>query len=347
MGSKVSLRVAFAVMAIATLGAQPTQAQSVADFYKGKTVTMIVGGSEGGGYDTLARAIGRFIGKHVPGNPSIVVKNMPGAGGLLAMNYLYNTADKDGSVIGLVENNTPLAPLLGAKEARYDSTKFNWLGTPSVEVALVLVWHTVPVNSLEDLKTQVTTMGASGTQSAQAFYLRILNAALGTKMKLVSGYRGLNDIFLAMERSEIDGFPSVYYSALTSTRPKWLPDRLVKAILQYGPERLKEMPDVPFVSDLITNPDDKLLMDAANAPQALGRPLVMPPGVPADRLAAMRKALADTLADPAFKADADRIGLIVNAPRTGQQLQEVIEHAYTTPSRVIDRLRKLSNPEGH
>ena len=333
-----------ALVAVLVLCASPAHAQSVADFYKGKSVTIVVSTSAGGGYDTMARAIARFIGKHVPGNPIFVVRNMPGAGGITAVNWLYNTAEKDGSVIGLVQNGTPLEPLFGTKEARYEATKFNWLGTPSFEVSMVLVWHTVPVNSVDDLKTRETNMGASGANSTPAFYTRLLNATLGTKMKLIAGYPGQNDAFLAMERGELDGYPSVFYSALTSTRPNWLRDKTAKAIVQYGPERLKELPAVPFAPDLVANADDKLLMQAAFAPQALGRPLLAPPGVPADRVAALRKALADTFADPEFKAEAQRIGLIVNAPRSGEELQQVIVDAYATPSRVVDRLRKLNNP---
>ena len=311
-------------------------------FYKGKTVTLLVGGSAGGGYDRYLVAIARYIGHHIPGDPSIVVQNMPGAGGMVAMDYLFHTAEHDGSFVALVENGPPLAPLFGVKQARYDATKFNWLGTPSVETAVVLVWHTVPVNSLADLKSRTTTMGASGTNSTQAFYTRLVDAVLGTKMKAINGYKGLNDTFLAMERGEIDGSPSVFYSAITSTRPHWLPDHLAKAILQYGPQPVKDLAGVPFVPDLITAPDDKLLLQAAFAPLALGRPLVMPPGVPAERVAAMRQALADTFADPAFLADAKNIKLVVNAPQTGQQLQDVIDHAYATPPRVIDRLRALN-----
>ncbi len=328
---------AFAIAAAVSASAAPA-----AQFYKGKTVSLIVGGSAGGGYDTLARAIARYIGAHIPGNPSIVVQDMPGAGGLVAMDYLFRTAARDGSVIALVENGPPLAPLFGVKEARYDATKFNWLGTPSVETAVVLLWHTVPVNSVDDLKTRATTMGASGTNSTQAFYTRLVNATLGTKMKAINGYKGLNDTFLAMERGEIDGSPSVFYSAITSTRPRWLPDHLAKAILQYGPKRVKDLAGVPFLSDLITAPDDKLLLQAAFAPLALGRPMVMPPGVPAERVAAMRQALAETFADPAFVADAKKIGLVVNAPQTGQQLQDVIDQAYATPPRVVDRLRAFN-----
>jgi tripartite-type tricarboxylate transporter receptor subunit TctC len=330
-----------AALFIVTLAAGASGAP-VDDFYKGKTVTFVVGGSAGGGYDTLARAIGRYIGGHTPGNPSVVVEDMPGAGGMVAMDYLFRTAARDGSVIALVENGPPLAPLFGVKEARFDATQFNWLGTPSVETAVTLLWHSVPVNSLDDLKTRPTTMGASGTNSTQAFYTRLIDAVLGTKMKAINGYKGLNETFLAMERGEIDGSPSVFYSAITSTRPRWLPDHLAKPILQYGPRPVPALAGVPFVSDLVTAPDDKLLLQAAFAPLALGRPLLMPPGVPAERVTAMRQALADTLADAAFIADAEKTGLVVNAPQTGQQLQDVIAQAYATPPRVVDRLRALN-----
>jgi tripartite-type tricarboxylate transporter receptor subunit TctC len=319
-------------------------AQSVADFYRSKTVTVVVSTSSGGGYDTLARTIARHIGRLIPGNPTVVVRNMPGAGGITAVNWLYNTAEKDGSVIGLVQNGTPLEPLFGTKAARYDATKFNWLGTPSYEVSMVLVWNTVPVDTVDDLRKRETTMGASGANSTPAFYTRLLNAVLGTRMKLIVGYPGQNDAFLAMERGELDGYPSVFYSALTSTRPTWLKEKKAKPIVQYGPQRLKELPQVPFATDLLTNEDDKLMMQAASAPQALGRPLLLPPDVPADRVAAMRKALADTFNDAQFKADAAKIGLIVNAPQTGPQLQEVIARAYASPARVVERIRKLNNP---
>jgi tripartite-type tricarboxylate transporter receptor subunit TctC len=333
-----------AALALAAAWPLAANAQPAADFYKGKTVTMVVSTSSGGGYDTMARAIARHLGKHLAGEPTIVVRNMPGAGGITAMNWLYNTAEKDGTILGLVSNSTPLDPLFGTKEARYDATRFNWLGTPSFEVAMVLLWHTVPVSTVEDLKTKETHVGASGAISTPAFYARLLNATLSTKMKLITGYPGQNDAFLAMERGELDGYPSVFYSALTSTRPNWLPSKQARAIVQYGPERLTQLPDVPFAPDLVGSDEDKLLMQAASAPLALGRPLLMPPGVPTERVAAMRQALADTFADDAFKADAEKIGLIVNAQRTGEQLQEVIKNAYAAPPRVIERLRKLNNP---
>src|SRR5205085_11582290 len=196
----------------------------------------------------------------------------------------------------------------------------------------------------EDLKTRETNMGASGANSTPAFYTRVFNATLGTRMKLIAGYPGQSNALLAMERGELDGYPSVFYSALTSTRPTWLASKQVKAIFQYGPERLKELPDVPFAPDLLSGEDDKLLMQTAVAPLALGRPLLMPPNVPADRVATMRKALAETFMDGAFQAEAEKIGVIANAPRSGEQLQDVIARAYATPSRVVERLQRLNNP---
>jgi tripartite-type tricarboxylate transporter receptor subunit TctC len=321
--------------------ASPAQAQSVAEFYKGRNVDMVVGGSPGGGFDTLARAIARHIGKHIPGNPNVVARNMPGAGGLRAMEHLYNVAEKDGTVIALVGNTPAFVPLVTGKPARFDPLKLSWLGTPSTEAPLVLVWGTVPVRTVDDLRIRETTMGASGANSPQAFFGRLINATLGLKMKIVTGYLGQNEIFIAMERGEVEGFPSVYYSSMTSTRPKWIPEGTARAILQYGPEPLKDLPNVPWAPALIKNPADKELMTVANAPNAMGRPLVMPPNVPADRLAAMRKALAATFADPAFKAEAAKIGLIVNAPRTGEQLYDVIRQAYSAVPSTIERLRKL------
>ena len=174
----------------ACLCAVPALADPAADFYKGSTVTMVVSTSAGGGYDTLARAIARHLGKHIPGHPTIVVRNMPGAGGIIATNYLYAAAPRDGSVLGLIQSNPPLEPLFGTKQAQFDPLKFNWLGTPSVETAMVLVWHTVPVNSVDDLRRRVTEMGASGANSTPAFYARLLNATLGTKMKVIPGLPG-------------------------------------------------------------------------------------------------------------------------------------------------------------
>jgi tripartite-type tricarboxylate transporter receptor subunit TctC len=342
MTSRHSLLLALCIVAGA--GLPQAKADVVAEFYQGRTVTVVVGSNAAGGYDTFARAVARYMGKHIPGSPTLIVRNMPGAGGMTAANFLYNNADKDGSVIGLVQNNTPFEPLFGTKEARYDPVRFNWLGSPSVETAMVLLWHAAPVNSVAELKAREVAVGVSGANSTPAFFTRLLNATLGTKMKPINGYPGQNDVLLAMERREIDGHPSAFFSSVRSTRPTWLRDKTAKAIVQYGAEKLAELPDVPFAPDLVENDGDRLVMQAAFAPLALGRPLLMPPGVAAERVAALRAAFAATMADPDFLAEGERVGLGLNAPRSGEQIQEVVERAYQSPPRVIDRLRQLNAP---
>ena len=334
-------RLAFVLTAAAALGAQPARAEPVADFYRGKTVSLIVSSATGGGYDLLARIIARHLGKHVPGNPAIVVRNMPGAGGIVATNHLYNVAAKDGTVIGGVQANTPIEPLIGTKEAQYDATKFNWLGSPSTEVGMLVVWHAAPVDSIEDVKRRQISVGASGANSTPSFYARLLNETLGTKLKIIVGYPGQTEAFLAMERGEVDGYPSVFYSSLMAVRPTWIKDKKAKILVQFGAAPQPEIADVPFAPNLITNPDDKLLMEAAFAPLALGRPYLMPPGTPPERVAAMQAALAATFKDPEFLADAKSAALDINAPRNGAQLQEVVERAYKTPPHIVERLRKL------
>jgi tripartite-type tricarboxylate transporter receptor subunit TctC len=341
---KAGRRRLLVLCALISAGGSPAQADAVADFYKGRSVTVVVSSSAGGGYDTLARAVARHIGRHLPGHPVFVVRNMPGAGGMTASNFLFTNADKDGSVIGLVQNNTPFEPLFGTREARYDPVKFNWLGSPSVETAMVLLWHAVPVNSIEELRQREVAVGVSGANSTPAFFTRLLNATLGTRMKAVNGYPGQNDVLLAMERRELDGHPSAFMSALTSTRPTWLRDKTAKAIVQYGPEKHTELGGVPFAPDLVGHAEDRLVMEAAFAPLALGRPFLTPPNVPAERVEALRAAFAATMADPAFLAEGERIGLGLNAPRSGAQIQYVMERAYRSPPAVIDRLRQLNVP---
>src|SRR5262249_12107885 len=198
--------------------------------------------------------------------------------------------------------------------------------------------------SVADLTTHEVTVGVSGANSTPAFFTRLLNTMLGTKMKPINGYPGQNDVLLAMERGEVDGHPSAFFSSVRTTRPGWLREKTARAILQYGPKKLAELDDVPFAPDLVAKDDDRLVMQAAFAPLALGRPFLAPPGVPNERVVALRKAFALTMADPDFLAEAETMGLGVNAPRTGEQMREVMERVYRTPPRVIDRLRQLNVP---
>ena len=338
----LSRRAALALGAAACFCAASAFAQPAADFYKGKTVTLVVSSTAGGGYDIMSRTIAKYLGRHLAGNPRIVVSNMPGAGGIVAMNYLYVNALKDGTVIGAMQNNTPFEPLLGTKQAKYDPTKFNWLGSPSTEVGLVVVWRTAPVNSIADLQRREITVGSSGANSTPSFYARLINETLRTKMRIVVGYPGMNEVYFAMERHEVDGFPSLFYNTLNATKPNWRTEKDIRLILQFGLEKEPAIPNVPSALDLVTDPDDRLLLQAGLAEVTLGRPYLMPPGVPAIRVAAMRKAMEDTFKDPGFVADANRLSLGVTAPKTGAQIQALIAETYRTPPKIVARLRKLS-----
>jgi tripartite-type tricarboxylate transporter receptor subunit TctC len=333
-------RIAVALGAALLLWASAALAQT--DFYRGKTITLVVSSSAGGGYDIMARTIARYLGKHVPGNPRVVVTNMPGAGGIVAMNYLYRNAPKDGTYIAGVQNNLPFEPLLGTREVMYDPTKFNWLGSPSIEVGLIAVWKSVPVNTVEDLKQREIAVGSSGANSTPSFYARLLNETLKTKMKIVVGYPGQNEVYLAMERREVDGFPSLFYNTLNATRPNWRTENNIRLILQYGLEKEPALPNVPSALDLVTDPEDKQLLQAGLAMVTIGRPYLMPPGVPAERAAIMRKAIEDTFKDAGFLADAKRMALGADNPRTGAQIQRVLDEAYRTPPNIVARLRTLS-----
>ena len=336
---------ALALVPLLGFASIPAQADAVEDFYKGRTVSLIVSSPSGGGYDTLARLLVRYIARHIPGQPTVVIRNMPGAGGIVATNHLYSIAAKDGSVIGSVQNNTPFEPLFGTKEAQYDANKFIWLGSPSVETSVLTIWHTSPVNNIDDARRIELKMGSSGTNSTPSFYARLLNQTLGTKLRLIVGYPGQNDALLAMERGELDGYPSVFYNSLVATRPQWLPEKKVKLLVQYGAEKLPQLPDVPFIMDLLTNDEDKQLWRIAVGPIATGRPYLLPPGVPADRAAAMRKAFWSAINDPEFLADQAKANLGADTPRTGEQIQSLIAQAYQSSPAVIERVKKLQQSQ--
>lgn len=311
-------------------------------FYKGKTINLIVSTSVGGGYDVLGRAVARFLGRHVPGNPTVVVRNMAGAGGIVATNFIYNQAERDGTNIALLQDNAPFKPLLGVKEARYDPTALNWLGSPGAETSMLVVWGASPVGSLADARMREVTVGAAAVNSTPALYARLMNEVLGLRLKIVVGYPGQTEAFLAMEHGEIDGYPSVFYSTLQATKPDWLPQGKVRALLYYGSDRLAELGNVLYAPDLVTNSDDRALIDAAFAPLSLGKLFVMGPGVPDERVAAVRRALAETFADPDFRAESDRLRLGADAPRSGEEVGAVVRRIYAAPPTVLDRLQRLN-----
>ncbi len=336
-----SIRPAFASILFFALSFAPARADAISDFYKSKPVTLIVSAGAGGGYDTVARTVARFLGRHLPGNPSVLVKNMAGAGGIAAANFLYNAAEKDGSQIGLLQNNTPFAPIFETPGVRYAPASFEWLGSPSVETSFLAVRAAAPVASLDDAKQREVTVGAAGLSSTAAFYARLINDLFGTKLKVVSGYPGQTEALMAMNRGDIDGYTDIQLGALLVTRADWLSDRKIRPLLYYGPAQPAELAGVPHAREVVTNEDDRTLVDAAFAPLALGRPFAMPLGAPAERLAAMRKALAATFADPEFQSESKRLGLGADAPQSGEQIAGVIRRVYGTTPHVLDRLRKL------
>lgn len=329
-------------LVITAAALQTAVADPVEDLYRGRTISMVCSSSAGGGYDTLSRAVARFLGKHLPGNPSVIVRNMPGAGGIVATNFIANVAPRDGLTMANVQNNTPFEPLFGTKEANYDPTKLTWLGTPSVETGLLIVWHTSPIRTLDDARKHVMTAGSSGANSAPSFYVRLLNELLGLKIKIVLGYPGQNEAYLAVERGEIDSFGVTFWSSLTSTKSDWIRDRKIRILVQYGPEKEAALPDVPYGPDLVRNAEDRALFEAAYAPLAAGRPFVAPPGLPPDRARALRMGLLATFKDPEFLADADRLHLEINKPTSGEAMQDQIARVYQMPQRIIDRLRRIA-----
>ena len=330
-------------MIVAAFLATPVVAHAdpLEDFYKGRTVSLVVSSSTGGGYDTLARMLARYIPKHLPGAPTVAVRNMPGAGGIVATNHLYSVAPKDGSTIGAVQNNTPFEPLFGTKQAQYDATKFNWLGSPSVETSIVTVWHASPAKTWKEAQTKELRMGSSGGNSTPSFYARLVNETLGLKMKLIVGYPGQNDALLAMERGEIDGYPSAFYNSLMATRPTWIPEGKVNLLVQMGAEKEKSLPDTPFIFDLLTREEDRQLWQVAVGPLGIGRPYLLPPDTPKERVEGMRKAFWAAINDAEFLAEQDKMKLGADTPRTGDQIAQLIAQAYKAPPNVVERIRRL------
>jgi tripartite-type tricarboxylate transporter receptor subunit TctC len=302
---------------------------------------LLVGTTSGGGYDLLARFLARHLPRFIPGQPHVLVKNMAGAGGIVAAKYLATNAPTDGTVMASLLNNVAFEPLFGTEAATYDPRRFNWVGSSNPETAFLMLWHTVPVDTIEQARAREITVGSSGVASAPSFFARLLNETLRTRLKIIAGYPGSNEAFLAIERGELDGYGSAFTSDLTAFKPGWLRDRMVKLIVQYGPEPEPGFSQVPFAIDEANNAEDKMLLRAGFALLAMGRPYAMPPNVPSERVAAMRQAFADMFHDPAVVEEARRLGMGIDRGQPGVTVQKVVDDAYTTPPTVIERLKKL------
>ena len=318
-------------------GAYPTwaQAQSLA----AKNVTMIIGSGTGGGTDLWGRVVARHIGKHLPGNPTVVPQNMPGAGGLNAANYIYNTAPKNGTVLGFIVSSIPLGPLTGAAGARFDPLKLTWVGTPTTQTYVCFAMARAQVKTFQDLLANELIVGTSGVGSGSYIYPKALNGLLGTKFKLVSGFPIASNVLLALERNEVDGV-CLSLEGLVTLRPDWIAGKKVNVLFQGGARPKSELKGVPFIVDLARTPEEKQAIEFLYAGNNLGRPFIAPPDMPAEIVKMLRDAFNATMRDPQFLADAERQKLDV-APEDGEYVATLIKKIYATPKSVVDKVVEL------
>jgi tripartite-type tricarboxylate transporter receptor subunit TctC len=327
------------------LASSPAMADAVSDFYKGKQIRMIVRTTVGGDYDQYSRLIARFIGKHIPGNPSILVVNMPGGGGITAANYMAQVAPHDGTVFGIVSQGLATDQALGmSPQLKADLREFNWIGNVVYSNQLLVVWKTSPTKTIEDAKKRETTIGTTGAGSASVQYPAFYNNVLGTKFKIVFGYPGGQHIDLAMERGEVEGRGTNPYSGWMASKPTWIPTKQIIPLIQAGLEKEPALPDVPLIIDQPVKPEDKPLLQFMAQASTVGRPFATTPGVPAERVAALRAAFQATLKDPEFIAAAAHENMEIN-PMNGDKMQEIIFGLLNSPQDVRERVKVALEPK--
>ena len=320
----------------------PALAQgSAADFYKGKTINLYIGFGAGGGYDTYARTVARFMANHIPGHPTIVPRQMTGAGSLTAANFVYNAAPKDGTVLATANQTLPLNQIVGDPGVKFKAQKFAWIGNPDADVNIVVTWSKSGVKTFEDAKKRIVRVGATGTPpTASALYPVLMNDVLGAKFKVILGYRGTTDMDLAMQRGEVDGLGSDAWATIKATKADWLRKHEINILVQIGLKKAKDLPNVPLLMDLAKSKADRRLLKVLSASTTVGRPLFAPPGTPADRVATLRRAFDETMKDPAFLAQAKKMRLNVN-PVSGQELQQIVEGMVDLPQPILMRLKAI------
>jgi tripartite-type tricarboxylate transporter receptor subunit TctC len=336
--------VAFIGTCIVLAAATPAGAQSVAEFYRSKRITLVTSASVGGGYDQYARLLAKHMPRHIPGEPSIIVQNMVGAEGLRAANFLYNVAAQDGSVIGGLSRNTGLARFYDFNNAgiQFDVRKFHWLGSPQQEVGLFILSARSGLHSIADLARREVTVSSTARNSPSSIYSRILNAAIGTRLKPIEGYDGSQACLLAVERGEVDAHVSGGSSAPFRARfAPWLARGEAAVIMQMGMARDAAFPDVPTALEVVRTAADRQLFEIAFAEQVMGRPFVLPPGVPRERIDALRSAFDATMKDAAFLDDAKLQHAEID-PVSGLEINALLERVYAAPADVAARIRELA-----
>jgi len=318
--------------------ANPVAAQEgvIADFYRGKTVNVLIGVGVGGEYDIQARLVARHIGKHIPGNPTVVPQQMTGAGGLRMTNYLYGVAAKDGTYIGMIANAFPALQTAGTQGVQFDAGKLQWLGTIAPVVETIATWHTTGIKSIDQVRTRETMIGASARGAITFFYPALMNELLGTKFKIVTGYTGGNQINLAMERGEVEARNNTW-SSWKATKAAWLKDKQINIIVQAGP-RAPDL-DAPSIEDMARNPSDRQLIELVLSGTQLGRPFATN-AAPPERVATLRAAFASTMKDPEFLAEAQKLNFDVN-PVLGERMQAIVEKVLATPKDTAVRAKGL------
>jgi tripartite-type tricarboxylate transporter receptor subunit TctC len=328
-----------ALAAAALLGlAGAARADNVADFYRGKHITLVIGYGPGGGYDLYARMLGRFIGGHIPGNPIVVPQNMPGAGSRSAANWLYKVAPQDGSVIACLSQATPTDQALSEPGVQFDARKFNWIGNLNVVNNILYVSAASGVATFAGAKVKPLAIGATGATSPSVLYPQVSNNLLGSKFKIIAGYPGGGDINIAVERHEIDGRGSDSWDSMKATHPDWLRDRAINVLFQVGPRRESDLPNVPLWAELAGNDAQRRVLALLSGDVSVGRPILTAPNVPADRVAALRRAFAETMRDPQFIAAAKRANLNMN-PMSGADLQQAVDGIVSAPADVVAQVK--------
>jgi tripartite-type tricarboxylate transporter receptor subunit TctC len=333
----------FAAIAVALATFPAVAQQSVADFYKGKTIQMVIGVSAGGDYDLRARLLTKHLGKYIPGNPNIIAQNMLGGGGLNAANWLGNIAPKDGTALLAISSTLPVSQAVGLQGIKFDVRKFNYIGNTTDSPNVINSWHTTGITKVEQVFDKELVLGSTGRSSGSYYYPAALNAWAGTKFKIVLGYPGGADVNIAMERGEVGGRGSNIWASWKSTRPQWLAEKKIHMLVQVGLKRNAELPDVPLMQELVKDELNRQALIFMSADSAIARSIVTTADTPPDRVAALRRAFDAAMKDPALLAEAERAHQDINAV-TGEQAQAVANSIVNTPAAVTAKAKEILEP---
>lgn len=337
MPSIGSMTTVAAILLLCASSSCAAQSDPIAEFYKGKTINAYVGVSAGGEYDLYTRLVAKYLGRHIPGRPTVISQNMTGASGLNMLNYLYNQAPRDGTAIGMIQNSFPAAQAIGKPGIRFDANRMRWLGTIAPVVETMAVWHTAGIQNIEDARNKDVVAGATARGGIIYTYPALMNELFGTRFKIVTGYAGGSDINIAMERGEVQARNNTW-SSWKVTKQKWLNEKKIVVIAQAGARAMDLQ--APAIEDLVKTEADRQLVDLIMSGAAMGRPMATPPNIPESRLAALRTAFLAVMKDPDFVTDANKLNIDIN-PVAGDLLQKIVANVLATPQRVLDRAKPI------